>query len=130
MNNKHTRSGRTLWFVPDLETEPPSDLIDRKDVTEKKDGRVQVDSLAEANLVSSLCGNGMHKPALDLDFNAQLFRSRDIGHHHLYLDKAMSWEQYEKLLDVMAEVGLLEPGYVSASKERQQTFLRLPVVTA
>lgn len=69
---------------------------------------------------------GYHRPMLDLDFPAAVLPSSTEGHCHLYIDKALTWEQYEKLLDVMAEIGLLEEGYVRASKARKCTFLRLP----
>lgn len=89
---------------------------------------------AEAEAVSSLTrpagiaepAGGYHRPMLDLDFPAAVLPSSTEGHCHLYIDKALTWEQYEKLLDVMAEVGLLEEGYVRASKARKCTFLRLP----
>lgn len=71
---------------------------------------------------------GTHKPVLDLDFPAKLIDSSTPGHHHLLIDKELTWHQYVKLLDVMQEVGLLEPGYVSASKERGFTCVRLPWV--
>lgn len=69
-----------------------------------------------------------HRPMLDLDFPAVVVPSSTPGHSHLYLDMPLAWEQYEKLLDVMAEIGLLEDGYVAASKRRRATFLRLPWV--
>ena len=72
--------------------------------------------------------NGMHKPVLDLDFPAKLLDSSTPGHHHLLIDKEMSWEQYVKMLDVLAEVGILQQGYVNASKERKFTCVRLPWV--
>jgi hypothetical protein len=38
----------------------------------------------------------------------------------------MTWENYCKLLDVLAEVGILEPGYVSVAKKRKRTQVRTP----
>lgn len=69
-----------------------------------------------------------HKIVLDLDHPAILLDSSTPGHHHLYVDKTLTWEQYEKLLLVLGEVGLLEEGYVQASLERRYTSLRLPWV--
>lgn len=91
------------------------------------DSRRTTDDVAEAQVVSSESLDG-HRPLLDLDFPAALVPSSTPGHHHLYIDKPMSWDDYVKLLDVLAEVGLLEPGFVSASKQRRATFLRLPWV--
>lgn len=50
--------------------------------------------------------------------------SSTAGHSHLYIDREMSWPQYENLLEVMATVGLVENGYLEASKARGQSFLR------
>jgi len=69
-----------------------------------------------------------HRVVLDIDFPAILLESTTPGHHHLYIDKAMPWDHYERLLTVMAEVGLLEDGYVAACKERGFSAVRLPWV--
>lgn len=67
-----------------------------------------------------------HRPVLDLDFDAHLFPSSSADHHHLYLDKVLTWTQYVKLLDVLAEVGIIEQGYRDASVAREFTSVRLP----
>lgn len=69
-----------------------------------------------------------HRPILDLDFDAHLVPSTSAAHHHLYLDKVLKWSDYVKLLDVLAEVGLIEPGYRDASIAREFTAVRLPWV--
>lgn len=83
---------------------------------------------AAANLIGSLCTNGRHAPVLDLDFPAQLVASSTPGHFHLYLDTQLTTEQYFKLLDVLAEVGILEAGFVDASKYRGASMVRKPGV--
>lgn len=70
-----------------------------------------------------------HRPVLDLDFDAALIPSTSADHHHLYLDKVLKWSDYVKLLDVLAEVGIIEPGYRDASIAREFTSVRLPWVT-
>lgn len=107
---------------------------------------ILVDSLDQANVVSSrqrkssftyneaakkgediFTDRGqLHTPVLDIDIPATLIPSSTPGKNHLYLNTPMTWEDYCKLLDVMAEVGILEPGYVSASKKRGFTAVRLP----
>src|SRR6266436_7787145 len=81
---------------------------------------------SEANLVSSLCDDGFHRPVLDLDLPAEIFQSSTPGHCHLYIDKPMTWDQYSYLLHALATVGILEPKYVEHSLERKKTMLRLP----
>jgi hypothetical protein len=82
----------------------------------------------DANLISSLLENGMHAPAIDIDLPAHLVPSSTPGHFHLYFDKEMPWKDYEKLLKVMADVGLVEKGFYSQAVKFQQTYLRLPHV--
>lgn len=69
-----------------------------------------------------------HRPVLDLDFPAHVVPSSTPGHGHLYLDKVLKWSDYVKVLEVLGEVGILEPGYVSASIAREFTSVRLPWV--
>lgn len=70
-----------------------------------------------------------HRPILDLDMDAHLVPSSSADHHHLYLDKVLTWSDYVKLLDVLAEVGIIEPGYRDASVAREFTAVRLPWIT-
>ena len=69
-----------------------------------------------------------HRVVLDLDMPAAVISSSTPGHGHLYIDHELSWDEYVRLMDVMAEVGLLERGYVAASKRRGFTTVRLPWV--
>lgn len=68
----------------------------------------------------------MHRPILDIDFDAALIPSTTEGHFHLYLDRPMTWKQYKRLLSVLAEVGIIEEGYAYASIERGYSSTRLP----
>ena len=88
-----------------------------------------------ANLVSSIRKDTLpgeegdrHAVLLDLDVPAFLIPSSTPGHSHLYINKALEQDKYFKLLDVLAECGILEQGYVDASKSQGGTFLRLPWV--
>lgn len=67
-----------------------------------------------------------HRPILDLDIPAHLIPSTTPGHGHLYLDKVLTWSQYVTLLDCLAAVGIIEPGYRDASIAREFTAVRLP----
>lgn len=82
----------------------------------------------EANLVSSLLEDGRHAPALDLDVPARLVPSSTEGHAHLYIDVPMTWEQYQAVLRVLGDVGILESGFVAASLAREASMLRKPGV--
>lgn len=85
-------------------------------------GRHPVDTLEEADVVSSLGLDGSHYPVLDLDFPCELRPSETPGHFHLYIDTAVEWEKYVVVLEAMGAAGLLEPGYVTASIDRGATY--------
>lgn len=70
--------------------------------------------------------NGDHRVCIDLDMDAALIPTTTPGHHHLIIDHEMSWEDYKKLLDVLLDVGLIQPGYHRASIERGASWLRCP----
>jgi hypothetical protein len=96
--------------------------------------REPADLYTDAQVVSSELNaqygldNNDHIVALDLDCPAWLVPSSTAGHSHLYIGTPMTWPDYEKLLNVLAEVGLIEKGYRDASVKRKATFLRLPWV--
>lgn len=69
-----------------------------------------------------------HKVVLDIDLPAKLIESSTPGHYHLFIDHEIPEHKYMALLDIMAECGLIERGYVYASKERGYTAVRLPWV--
>lgn len=50
-------------------------------------------------------------------------------HHHLYLEHALTWKQYKRLLRALWRAGLIEEGFCRLSIKRQASFLRLPWIT-
>ena len=89
------------------------------------------DDLRRAEIITSEVtghdkGEPIHKVILDIDMNAALIPSSTDGHFHLYIDKELTWSKYEKLLTVLAEVGIIEKGYAGVSKSRKHTAARLP----
>lgn len=67
-----------------------------------------------------------HQPLLDIDVPHVYMPSTTEGHGHLIFRKRMPWADYLKLMEVMAEVGLLEKGFVEAAKTRGEAWLRTP----
>lgn len=100
------------------------------------------------NLVSSLCEDGLHRPALDIDlpFNREsialilstcdsfavsgvIVVPSSSGHCHVYATRpALGFIDYVELVDRFVAAGLVERNYLSASIAREQTRLRLPGV--
>lgn len=89
---------------------------------------VATDNVDEADIIaSSIAGDdNMHTIMLDIDLPAILVPSGTPGNSHLYIDKPVSWETYCRLLDALANAGIVQPGYAAASKARGYTALRLP----
>lgn len=67
----------------------------------------------------------LHAPAIDIDMECTLLPSSTEGHYHLYIDKPMSWANYEKLLTVMNDVGIVQDGFLKLARENKKTFLRV-----
>lgn len=84
--------------------------------------------IEEAELIASLQENGKHKPLLDIDFEAVTIESSTPGHCHLYINKELDWKDYKKLLNLLADLGIIEHGYRGASLARGYSALRLPWV--
>lgn len=78
------------------------------------------------SLVNQKLGKGIHKLVLDVDMDVKVFPSSTPGHHHLFIDHEMSTEDFEKVVRVLAEVGIIEHGYANASLDRGFTAVRLP----
>lgn len=71
-------------------------------------------------------GPDMHKPVLDLDVPHFYTESSTPGHGHLIIDKHVPWNKYLKLLEVLEDCGILEPGYVAAARNRRESWMRTP----
>lgn len=125
---------RLKAHVPNLD-DPTKDYKDRANVTVEGTIAAQTTLGWEPNVVISAVSfgpNGVeyHMPCIDIDLECFVYPSRTEGHNHLYINKALTSEQYWKLLDVMAEVGIVELGYAEASKNKGFSALRLPVSKA
>lgn len=88
--------------------------------------RIASSSLAEAEVLGSRLGDGRHLLAIDIDIAAWLVPSTTTGHHHLYADVSCTQEDLWAFLDAAAKIGLVEDGYVTASKARNMTHVRAP----
>lgn len=123
---------RLAWYVrrldPDGDPQPPQRQNDDGTYDEAYDLE-QPSPEHPANVVSSLCEDGQHRPVLDIDMPVVLMPSSTPGHHHLYLNTvALTWDKYAALLDVLADCGIIEQGYADASIRRGQTVVRRPGV--
>lgn len=80
---------------------------------------------AEADLVCSDVGGRKHKPVIDIDLPCTLVESSP-GKHHLYIDAEVKDVAYFAMLDAMAKAGVVEAGYVHASRRRGYSAVRHP----
>lgn len=90
--------------------------------------------MSEANLVTSIWDGSesddptttTHMPVFDFDLPIAVWPSSTPDHYHLFINKEISWTDYEKLLKVMKEVGLLDANWVDYTLQRRYGNLRLP----
>jgi hypothetical protein len=70
----------------------------------------------------------MHYILLDLDdMDVELVESSS-GNHHLYIKHAITTSELDKLVAVLEEIGLIEPGIKRGWDERKALCLRKPGV--
>lgn len=111
---------RKRWYSPSLQD---SSMLDEQPEL------LEPDDEHPYNLVSSLCEDGFHRPALDIDIPVQLVPSSTEGHFHLYFPATkLTWEEYLLLLKALADAGIIEQNYLKHAMRRKQTTLRPPHV--
>ena len=117
--------GQQLKFVPNMGI--PYDPSNPEATSSK---RVEdTDDLGEANVMSSqVAGSKKHKVVLDIDHVVKVLPSSTEGHHHLFIDKEITWKQYLRIIKAFVNAGIVEPGYLGASRDRRFTAVRLPWV--
>lgn len=113
--------GRVVLDSPPEESNVMTSLVDLASAS----GR----SLVGADRTTNPQDVVLHRPVIDIDHRVTVIESSTVGHSHFYVDLMMPWEDLVKLLEVMAEIGLVEPGYVNASKARGYTAVRLPWIS-
>lgn len=79
-------------------------------------------------VTSEIEGTRLHAPVLDLDIEHALIPSSTPGHAHLFLNVALSWREYRRLLKALARAGVIEPGYVKMSLRQGYSTARVPWV--
>lgn len=119
MKKRSPLPGQALQVVPIFDAEYESGSPTRYDT----------EDISEADVITSrVYGTQMHKVVIDIDLPAKLLPSTTKDHHHLYIDHEMTWEQYLAILEALAAAGIVQDGYVGASRERGFTAVRLPWV--
>lgn len=90
------------------------------------DQKIEDASLYDANLITSEAAEGWHFPLIDIDMECALIPSTTPGHYHLYIDRPMRFDNYVKLLNVMRDVGIVQPGFADGTEKRGYGSLRMP----
>ncbi len=120
-----------LYAAPNLDDYHDSAQLLRPGVVPLSDGTLKLHS-ENCTIVTSSTSQtpdqGAHYPVIDLDIPVNLLPSSKLGHSHLYINHPVTQEQLFKILDVLAECGIVEAGYVAASKARGYSAVRLPWV--
>lgn len=120
--------GHVLYRVKDW----GNDDSDDKDNNRPSDREV-VAHERDADVVTSLREGSdppLHDVVIDIDRPCWLIPSTTPNHYHLYVsvDGGIEPTTYSKLLDALANAGVIEQGYAGASNARGFTSARLPWV--
>lgn len=84
----------------------------------------QVVSSELADTVKNHHRDGNHVVAIDVDLPCHLIETSP-GHHHLVIEREMSWARYRALLVALAEADIIERGFLEACLERRASHLRI-----
>jgi hypothetical protein len=116
--------GRQLAYSESMELNGQ----DSKTTFSVDDVQPAVQATDRVNLISSLVRSNpdIHYPGIDIDSSVFLVESQTPGHHHLYIDKALTYDEYERLLRTLLDVGLVEQGFYDSFILRKATYLRIP----
>lgn len=109
-----------------LATIPEPGRVEEDDYTGE---HVREDEIDKAHIIlSHERDSDLHRPILDIDFPIHIEQSSTPGHFHLYMDKAMPWRDYRRLIVALERAGVIEKGYGRVSEARGYTSVRLPWV--
>lgn len=81
-------------------------------------------ALSSCPNIRALPGKGVINIEIGCDY--ALIPSSTPGHHHLILDVNLPWQKYNRLLQLSADTGIIEPGYAKASVRRKFSAIRPP----
>lgn len=106
---------------------------DSGDISERTpDERVVQDKVAlhEATAIGSKVQSDylrdQHQVMFDIDVPHVYVPSTTEGHGHIIFRKQLPFSKYLSLLEHMADVGLVEQGFVDAARNRGEAWLRTP----
>ena len=118
---KWVTDGASGGWEPGMEPDPMANLEETEDLN-------TADIIAsEAKRLGGF--QSKHMVMFDVDIPIVVVPSTTPGHSHVYFPNTyIPKEHLFEVLDVLANVGIVEPGYVAASKARGFTALRLPWV--
>ena len=74
----------------------------------------------------SLKSTPTHAPVIDLDGPHHYEPSSTPGHGHLYLNKDMSFDSMVEILEVLVKHGIVQQGFLDATKQRGFAAARTP----
>lgn len=126
---KRVGARQTFWKHDTIDEAISENLTDSLIRAEDRNGDLRQVSEDEANLVSSQTDRlGIHMPVIDLDVPCRYVPSSTPGHGHLYIDVEMTEKQMLAILSALADAGVVEKGYLAASRARGMALVRKPGV--
>jgi len=118
------KKGREVVELETIASEKANLVTSRVESDENK-ARILTAKEAPGNYeYNKAVGHIEHAPVIDFDIPVKLVPSTQIGHYHLYIEKAIPWWQYKKVLGALSQADLIEGGYYKASVYRGLSAVR------
>ena len=126
--HEHPMPGQQLGVVREWNRDSQHEFAQRVEYSFELDDSNVILSRVVPTLANLEGPVSQHKTLVDIDMPVKLIESSTPGHFHLYIDKAIAWEDYRLLLIVLERCGIISTGYLDAALTRGYTTLRLPWV--
>lgn len=84
-------------------------------------------TLMDATHLSSQLRHGDHHVlVLDIEHSVEVVRTNKAGHHHVYINKSMPWEKYVKIIEAMADAGVVDEQWATQALTQGYAHASLP----
>lgn len=113
----------TDYHAPAIDIDVPMTLI-----LDPKTDKVRPHFWVELSMESMFALDDAYEKSgvSDMDFPMTIVPSSTPNHYHLYMDKLLTYDEYDSLLRGMTTAGIVEQGYYGVFTTRKFTALRLP----
>ena len=112
-------------FIRNLKSYFIEDIDDRFEYIANDGDEIEFD---RSNVISTKGKDRYNYLLLDIDDNAEVWPSTTPGHYHIAFKRPLSDEGFNRVVDVLNEVGIIADGNYGQFKQGGKMYLRTPGV--